>query len=251
MRPRSVVGLLVLLAARAAAQENWTQVVPLEPYKPNYFLMGQPDTKIELSLKIPLVQGQNLYFGYTQLMKWELFRNDPYFADLNYNPEVFYRFPLGDGATRWLDVGPFEHESNGKGGAEERSWNRTYARYHDEWPLGGPTILRAELKAWVPYSYNPSNRNLADYRGLYETNVILSNFLGSWYDVDDLIFRLYPGGPSEVDPTHGGQELTLRVRASFRKKLLPVMVFQVFHGFAESMLDYRHSYWAWRAGIGF
>jgi len=80
---------------------------------------------------------------------------------------------------------------------------------------------------------------------------MLSNFLGDFYDVDDLIFRLYPGGPSNVDPTRGGQELTWRVRARFRKEVLPVMVFQVFHGYAESLLDYRHSYWAWRAGIGF
>lgn len=248
-------GALLLLAAlgapRAAAQENWTRVVPLEAYKPNYFLMGQPDTKIELSLKIPLIQDQNLYFGYTQLMKWELVRNDPYFADINYNPEIFYRFKIHGSSTTWLDIGPYDHESNGKGGSQERAWNRTYARYHDEWALGGRLVLRAELQAWVPYAYNSANRNLPDYRGVYETNVMLSGFLGRLYDVDDLILRLYPGGPSNVDPTRGGQELTVRLRAAARKKFMPVGVMQVFHGYAESMLDYRHSYWGWRVGIGF
>jgi len=255
MKPRRAAALLVLLAAfgaaRASAQENWTAVAPLELYKPDYFLMGQPDTKIQFSFKIRLLQDQNLYFGYSQLMKWELFRPDPFFADLNYNPEFFYRFKLDGSSTTWVDFGPFEHESNGKGGAEERSWNRTYARVHDEWRVGDQAGLKGEFKAWIPYSYNPSNRNLADYRGLYETNWILSDFLGKFYDVDDLILRLYPGGPSEVDPARGGQELTLRVRAARRRKIRPVVVLQLFHGFAESMLDYRHSYWAWRAGIGF
>ena len=255
MRAGIIAGSLLLFSAlaapRASAQENWTAVVPLELYKPDYFLMGQPDTKIQFSFKLRLVQGYPLYFGYSQVMKWDLVRPDPFFADLNYNPEFFYRFALGDSKTRWLDAGPFEHESNGKGGSEERSWNRSYLRFHDEWTVGDKTVLRAELKAWVPYSLNVANRDLPDYRGVYETNVILSNFMGPRFDVDDLILRLYPGGPSNVDPTRGGQELTWRMRSTAHIRIRPVLVFQVFHGYAETMLDYRHSYWAWRAGIGF
>jgi outer membrane phospholipase A len=239
----------VAIGAPAAAQENWNQVVPIEGYKPDYFLMGKPQTKIQFSLKIPLIQGRGLYFGYTQIMLWELFRADPYFSDVNYNPEFFYRFHLGGGKTRWLDFGPLEHESNGKGGAGERSWNRTYLRYHDEWALGGRAKARAELKAWVPYSMNVSNRNLPNYRGLWEGSVIFSDFKGD-YTVEDLIVRLYAGGPSNVDPTRGGQELTFRIKSS-KRKFIPVTMLQVFHGFAESLADYRRSYWAFRAGIGF
>lgn len=249
-----VTSLIVLVssaAAPAAAQENWTAVAPLELYKPDYFLMGQPDAKIQFSFKVRLLQDQNLYFGYSQLMKWELFRASPYFLDINYNPELFYRVKLGDTPTRWLDFSPFEHESNGQGGVNERSWNRAYIRYHDEWKAGRDAVLRGEFKVWAPYSLNASNRNLPDYRGLYETNLILSNFAGPMFDVDDLIFRLYPGGPSNVDPTRGGQEVTLRIRTAKPDKLRPVAVFQIFHGHAESLLDYRQNYWAWRGGIGF
>jgi outer membrane phospholipase A len=196
-----------------------------------------------------LIQGQDFYFGYSQLMLWEVVRPNPYFADINYNPEFFYRLHLGGTKDRWLDFGPFEHESNGKGGTDERSWNRTYARYHQEWLLGGRTKLRAELKAWVPYSFNPSNRNLPNYRGLWESNLTLSDFRGD-YVVEDLIFRFYGGGPSNADPTHGGQELTFRVKSA-KRKLMPVIMMQVFHGFAETLADYRHSYWAYRAGVGF
>ena len=56
MRMMHVAGALALLcvlsAVPARAQENWTPIAPLELYKPDYFLMGQPDTKIQLSLKI-------------------------------------------------------------------------------------------------------------------------------------------------------------------------------------------------------
>ncbi len=223
--------------------------MPFEAYKPDYFLMGQPEAKIQGSVKIPLIQGENLYFAYTQLMFWELVRPSPYFADINYNPEFFYRLRLGQRGDRWFDFGPFEHESNGKGGADERSWNRTYVRFHDEWGLDGRAKLRAEVKAWVPYSFNASNRNLPNYRGLWEGNVMLSDFKGS-YVVEDLIFRFYAGGPSNVDPTHGGQELTFRVKSA-KRKVMPVMMLQLFHGYAESLADYRHSYWAYRAGVGF
>ena len=250
IRSTALVFVFAALAAgRAAAQENWTQVTPFEGYKPVYFLMGQPNAKIEGSLKVPLIQGQTLYFGYTQIMLWELVRPSPYFADVNYNPEIFYRFHLGDRKDRWLDFGPLEHESNGKGGADERSWNRTYLRYHEEWALYGRAKLRAEVKAWVPYSMNASNRNLPNYRGLWEGNVILSDFRGDWV-VEDLIFRFYAGGPSNVDPTRGGQELTLRIKTA-KRKFIPVTMLQVFHGCAESLADYRHSNWAYRAGIGF
>ena len=250
---KCIGGALILLAALgaapAAAQEAFTSIASLETYKPSYFLQGQPDTKIQVSLKLRLVQDQNLYFGYSQLMIWQFVRANSHFSDLNYNPELFYRFPLGDG-KRWVDFGPFEHESDGKSGAAARSWNRTYVRGHDEWAVGGTARASVELKAWVPYLMDPASRNIPQYRGLYETNLTLSDFIPG-LDFDDLILRLYPGGPSDVDPTRGGQELTLRLHFKQSKKALPVVTFQVFHGFAESLLTDTRSYWAWRAGIGF
>ena len=248
---KAIALLAALGGARAAAQETHTSLVSLETYKPAYFLQGQPDTKIQIGFKYRLVQDENLYFGYSQLMIWQFVRANSRFSDLNYNPEIFYRFPLGDG-TRWVDFGPFEHESDGKSGVNARSWNRTYVRGHDAWALGSTARLTGEFKAWVPYFIDPSSKNIPEYRGLYETNLTLSNFLGGFFDCDELTFRLYPGGPSDVDPTRGGQELTLRLHWSrHKRKATPVLTFQVFHGFAESLLTYNRSYWAWRAGIGF
>ena len=247
----TITFLVSLGASRSAAQEAYTSSTTLEMYKPAYFLQGQPDTKIQVSLKLRLAQGHNLYLGYTQLMIWQFIRQNSHFSDVNYNPEIFYRCHL-DERSRWVDLGIFEHESDGKSGTTTaRSWNRTYLRGHDEWSLGDGMRLRAEFKAWVPYLLDPASKNLPQYRGLYETNLILSNVIGGIFDRDDLILRLYPGGASDVNPAQGGQELTLRLHPRRPKSAVPVVTLQVFHGFAESLLTYRRSYWAWRAGIGF
>ena len=42
-RFRWLLLLAMLSTSLAAAQENWTQVVPFEAYKPDYFLLGQPE----------------------------------------------------------------------------------------------------------------------------------------------------------------------------------------------------------------
>jgi len=225
-------------------------LLALSHYKPIYFIMGRPDTKIELSFKVQIVQDLPIYFGYTQLMRWELFIHSPY------DPLVFYRLELKNGYGRWIDLIPLEHESNGKGGADERSWNRVGASYH----FGGlnpgsdanpsQTFFSGDFKAWVPFIYNPNNTNLAQYRGIWELDLSLTNLAPHLFDFSDLTLRLYPGGSSCINPFLGGQELTYRAKLAGRK-FLPLFVAQIFHGFAESLLDYNTSHWGVRAGIGF
>ncbi|MDR3607166.1 MAG: phospholipase A [Oligoflexia bacterium] len=241
-------GLFCCGAAYAA--EGEPDLLSLHQYKPLYFLMGHPYTKIEISFKTQIVRDVPVYFAYTQLMMWDTFNPSPYFYDINYNPLAFYRFHFNTGNEQWLDVIPFEHESNGRGGALERSWNRTGLDYHIRQSLNTKTALYWDFKIWAPYYYNPNNPDLAQYRGLWELNLSLSQFMGDFFEFDDLIFRLYPGGESLTNPLHGGQELTLRLKAKFRR-FLPLVIMQVFHGYAEDLLDYQDDRWGIRAGLGF
>src|SRR5271156_48142 len=110
--------------SNSKADEGEPKLLQLYQYKPIYFLMGNPYTKIELSFKTQIVSNVPIYFGYTQLMLWDLFIPSPYFYDLNYNPLVWYRFNINESSQQLVDFIPFEHESNGKGGTLERSWNR-------------------------------------------------------------------------------------------------------------------------------
>jgi phospholipase A1 len=246
-----ILGLLILLTLPVAyADEAQPQLLAFYQYRPMYFITGTPLTKISLSIKTQIFKKIPINFGYTQLMMWDLFRNDPFFRDLNYAPEIFYRWKLREDTDEWLDFGLIEHESNGKGGVDERSWNRTYVRYHSGVTLGDWGKLFWTLKAWVSYAYNASNTDINQFRGLWEIEVTLAEFLGPIFERGDLTLRFYPGGPSSLDPFAGGQELTFR--GSFAHvKFVPALVGQIFHGYGENLFDYNNSHWGFRVGFGF
>lgn len=235
--------------AFAYLDEDRPETVLISPYKPTYLLLGSVNTKVELSFKGQLVEQVPVFFGYTQLMFWDLFESSAPFSDINYNPEVFYRGYFFDDKRSWLDFGVFEHESNGKGGDDSRSWDRAYLRYSDQWKLGERFSMYASAKAWVPYA-TIDNSDIAKYRGLAEFTVSFSGFLGRFFQRDDLIFRFYFGGATYINPLQGGQELTFRVKSAPRK-FLPLTVIQLFHGYGENLLNYRDNRTALRAGIGF
>ena len=246
----SLIALALGFSAAASCEESEPQVLHVYEYKPMYFLLGVTYTKIQLSLKTQIVKDLPLYFGYSQLMMWDLFTSSPFFHDLNYNPEFFYRWMLDPTRDRWLDFGPFDHESNGLGGANERSWNQFYIRYHMSKKLGEKCKLIYSFKLLYSYWFNPSNTDLPQYRGVWETEITLSNFLGPFFEFDDLSLRLYPGGTSYTDPTQGGQELTFRAKSAGRS-FLPLFVMQLFHGYAENLLNYQENRFVFRAGFGF
>ena len=192
----------LLLASPALAEEGGGSGGRFELYKPTYFVSGYPDTKIELSFKFRVIPSLELYFAYSQLMMWELFSSDPRFRDINYAPEALYRLRLG--AQSWLDISFFEHESNGTGGADERSWNRSALRFHSEESLGRAT-LRWSLTGWVAYIQGDHTPDMMRYRGVWEVNATLAGFLGPLFPVAELTLRAYPGGRFYVNAAQGGQ----------------------------------------------
>jgi phospholipase A1 len=235
--------------AHAYIDETRAETVLISPYKPTYFLLGSLDTKIELSFKGQLLERYPVFFGYSQLMFWDLFKSSAPFSDINYNPELFYRVFAFPDRSKWIDIGVFEHESNGKGGDDSRSWNRTYLRFNSIWKLSERVRMFTTASGWVPYALS-ENSNIANYRGLAEFTVSFTGFLGRFFDRDDLIFRFYLGGATYLNPLQGGQELTFRLKAGPRG-FLPLTIFQVFHGYGETLLYYSENRTAFRAGIGF
>lgn len=247
---RNVFALAVLLPATAAlayTDEGSTPAEKISAYKPTYGLVGKNDGKIQLSFKARPAAGVPLYFGYTQLMMWDIYKSSAPMRDVNYNPEIFYRLPLGDEeSARWLDLGPFEHESNGFDGDRSRSWNRSYARFSDSAQLGDRQ-LQWSLKLQIPYSCDNS---CALYRGIAEGTVSLNNLFGSALGQNDVILRVYPGGKGYVNFGQGGQELTFRIRPG-HGSITPLFVVQLFHGYGENELDQTKNVLALRGGIGF
>lgn len=251
------VGLVLLFPlvsprAHAYANEFSPPQWVAEPYRPNYFLYGSQTSKLQLGAKIQLIQDLDLYFAYTQLMFWDLGANSKPFYDLNYNPEFFYRIRKDRESSSWIDLGFYEHESNGLEEEKSRSWDRSYIRYVFMTPISTETKLYTSLKAWFAYgSYDDGNRDIQRYRGIWEANFTLTQFLGSFFGRHDLTLRIYPGGASTVDPLKGGQELTFRYVRASRFKILPVISFQIFNGYAEKLIDYDKRHTEFRVGISF
>jgi len=89
------------------------------------------ETEFQISLKFDftanLLNLNEVYsLAYTQLSFWQLYEESAYFRETNYNPEIFVTFPISEiydnKFIKALRIS-LEHESNGRGGVKERSWN--------------------------------------------------------------------------------------------------------------------------------
>jgi len=68
--------------------------------------------------------------AYTQLSFWQFYADSAYFRESNYNPEFFVTILLADAITRDFLKGTrigLAHQSKGRGGRKERSWNYVHA----------------------------------------------------------------------------------------------------------------------------
>jgi phospholipase A1 len=237
-----------------AAADPHEPIPYFERYQPSFFLAGKPNTKVQLSFKVQAFRDVPVYLGYTQLMIWHLFRASAPIREMNYSPEVFYRIHYRSAHPTYIDLGPFQHESNGIGSSDSRSWNRSYIRVFQSRMNGIGAVDRRvgwSAKVWLPWGMSePASRKLPRYRGLWEFQFSISDLFEKIFDVNELLVRIYGGGSSRINPLQGGQELTYREKVSSRKFLLP-LYFQVFHGYGENLLDAGDKHWGFRAGIGF
>jgi phospholipase A1 len=240
-------------SSRADAASEHEPIPYFERYHPSFFLLGKPQAKVQLSFKIQLFRDYPFYFGYIQLLIWDLFGESSPIRDSNYNPEIFRRWRIPSSPRTFIDFGPFEHESNGKDGPDSLSWNRTYLRVLSTREGGGALDRRISWSAKLAFPYGfggQSSRDLPKYRGIYEFQIAISDWFGGFFDVNELIFRIYPGGNYWINPFLGGQELTYREKLASRTFLLPLYL-QIFHGYGENLLDAADSHWGIRAGVGF
>ncbi len=159
-----------------------------EPYKQSYLIFGslqnkqggEPfsgktlDIRFELGMKFRLLPEREvytglepLYFGYSQKSWWDIAEASAPFREHNYNPEVFWDFRKASSHNgfnflgNFIDLLGFEHQSNGRGGAESRSWERLYAQR--ELALSDQFSLK--LKAWNIVNQGKNNADIADYLG--------------------------------------------------------------------------------------
>ncbi|EDZ63591.1 phospholipase A1 [Sulfurimonas gotlandica GD1] len=229
----------------------------LKAYKPNYFLPasyrhdGQYantnghkaediETEFQLSIKFDFAAnllGLNEIYSvaYTQIAFWQLYSKSAYFRETNYNPEFSIKIPtseLSDAKFIKAVKIALEHESNGRGGVDERSWNSISGSFYFQYKP-----IFSELKLWyrLPdnFDYNP---DLIDYMGHGHLRFILP------YEKHllELLFRhnFSDAGAIEANysyPVFGREDLFLYMKA--------------FSGYGESLIDYDN--YINKVGIGF
>jgi phospholipase A1 len=216
-------------------------------YRPIYFAYGQP-AKIQFSFRSELSEAVPLNFAYTQIIFWELDRESKPFLDATYSPEIFYRLrPRG---SKWMDLGLWAHNSNGKAGAESRSYDQSYIRgvYTREWPKVAAAF---SVKLKLLYNDEDTNSDIQEYVGPFDFGVQLFRMLdGFFFDQAEVILEAQPGGKFSTDFEKGGYQISMNFHLD-GVKMNPAFYLQYYHGYAETLINYDAKVNIFRAGITF
>jgi phospholipase A1/A2 len=219
-------------------------------HNPLYFAFGDPLSKVQMSLKHRLVRKQPFYFGFTQIMFWDLGEDSKPFRDTTYNPEFFYTYPFEkDYFINSVDLGVWEHNSNGKDGPASRSFERAYVKINFDAEFQEWAILYS-IKLGYLYGLDRTNEDIQEYISPLELQATLVGLLRGKLDKSALTLRYFPGGKYADDWDQGGFEVGL----SFRwggLDIIPAFYIQYFNGYAESLVNYNERVNEFRAGFIF
>ncbi len=230
----------------------------LSVYEPIYFLLGtSPAAEFQFSIKYRIFNLTNefnpfghLYFAYTQTSYWDLISKDPSFYDTSYKPSAFllYDNVLTNAFVR-LSLQPgIEHESNGRGGAEERSLNTAYLQPTATFALTDTLRWRLQPRAWAYLSEGTYNPDLAKYRGYGD---LYTDF--TWTDLQSQE-RIQVGVKARVGDewSHSGLWFDLRFNLAgvpWLQKFNPTIEVQYFTGYGQTLRQYNESSHGLRAGL--
>ncbi len=211
-----------------------------------YVAGGNDDLKLQFSFKYRLARSWNVYFAYTQLMFWNIYDESKPFADVNYNPEVFYRLFEGWGDSFMnLDIG-YIHSSNGREGLESRSLDRVFLRSNF-----GAKIERnyvaIQVMAYQIYNEDETNRDIINHLGYYSLGFFVSDIILMEKKHIDLEAKVFAGSKL-YDFDKGGYLLGLTYDFE-SSDFNPSIYLQRFEGFAESLDRYNIKRTEYRLGI--
>jgi len=231
-------------------------------YEPNYILpfyyTGSPDYsvypsseipgdqtlkkaefKAQISVYLPLIK--NLFYNknvsvnvaYTQLVYWQLFTNSPWFRETNYEPSISLRGRIVRNLFGELVL---DHQSNGRGGGYERSWNRIIGRLEFATPN---FFMRAS--GWYLLL-----RNI----GAQRENPDIAYYLG--YDQLILSYRFFQRVVMSVQASNfesGFRRGSVMVTAFFPFTSKVGAFAQFFSGYGQSLIEYNHSTQSFGVGV--
>jgi phospholipase A1/A2 len=226
------------------ARQSEATEPPLSENESVYFIVGSHgDTtaRFQLSFRYRMFDrdlgwGRDMpwltgfYFAYTQTSIWNLSEDSMPFVDTSYRPSFFWQWRRTDDKT-WIDglrLG-FEHESNGKEGADSRAVNILFARpeWRHQFANGKGFEFTPRLYGYLSKGDNPE---IAAYRGYVDWR--------ARYGDRERIF----GAMARIG-TSGKGSLTLdwfeRTRVLGMGPVSGYLYVQYFDGYGESLLTYN------------
>lgn len=204
---------------------------------PNNQAIMNDELKAQLSLLVPIIhhvikeKPLSLNVAYTQLMYWQVYAKSQYFRETNYEPELFLENYINPFAASQLGL---NHQSNGRGGSLERSWNRAYFQLQ----FSGRRWL-AHVRGWTLIgqadSSNLHNPDIAYYLG-YE-NLLFSYRLAK-----------FEASIEAQNIESGFKRGFVQVSLSYPIVKSLAVYGQFFQGYGQSLIEYNHK--TTSAGIG-
>lgn len=195
------------------------------------------ELKAQLSFMIPFYYWDvwqrplSINAAYTQLMYWQVYAKSQFFRETNYEPEIFLQYIESPYMAYQLGL---NHESNGRGGLLERSWNRAFSQVS----FSGSSWL-LNIKGWflifTDGSSDVHNPDIAHFLGY-------DNWVFSW-DVSKVTASV------EVQNAFSGLRRGYqRVTLSY-PLLKHIRIYgEIFNGYGQSLIEYNNR--TTSAGIG-
>ncbi|STX28771.1 Phospholipase A1 precursor [Legionella beliardensis] len=203
----------------------------------NQFIM-QDELKAQISFLVPLIhhlldyKPLSLNFAYTQLMYWQVYADSQYFRETNYEPEFFIENYFNPYIATQIGI---NHQSNGRGGVLERSWNRVILQLQ----FSGTRWL-AHIRGWALIDQAKSsdlhNPNIAYYLG-YE------NLLFSYK------FSSLKASIEAQNIASGLKRGFVQVTLSYPLLKALSIYGQFFSGYGQSLIEYDHRTTSFGIGV--
>lgn len=196
---------------------------------PDHQKLQNAEFKFQLSVQLPLIRHflsdkNTIRAGYTQDSFWQVYTESPYFRETNYQPEIFFLRTENKNLAWKISI---DHQSNGRGGKLERSWNRVYG----EVSLSGPKWI-ANFTAWHlifrKESADLHNPNITDYMGNGDIQIS--------YKTGNHVLSFMTRNNLQSSFSRGAEELT------YSYPMTPHLrgYAYAFSGYGQSLIEYDH-----------
>lgn len=211
-----------------------------------YFISGDPNTKVNFSIGYELFKKFDIDLEYNQTMFWELQKKSKPFNDINFNPKIIKRKKISKNLI--VDIGLYEHHSNGVDGQKSRSYDSTYVfpKYiirNNKFTL----YIGSKLRGF--YRLSDFNRDIDNFLGYIEVSSSFSYILNQNTDHSFKInYSTSPGGTYDDLYQYGYHKLDIIYDTG--KNGLPFNIHgQIYSGFGESLLNYNREQKSYRIGV--